>query len=579
MARFQALSLYLLSFCLQSFASPTKAGEPFLKALNSSAWIIGNDIWNLTIAQTYGTKLMYKGYDLVGEAVGHYVSYNGAVDNLNWTSARIVKKSGDYTDIAFSANEGDMHWVLTPDLFGAYQYFVNRALPTLGEFRTLWRLDNTTFTRGHTSERDQDLPPLALILSGTKVQDETWLLPNGTYVTKYDFATFLPSIEGNLSYWGVYGQLNGTGAQIGSWYIHAGKDYFNGDHLKQELIVHRESSSGDAVQLNMIHGTHYQAVSNDTFPVGKTWGPWLWYVNDGSASDAAPRAQQENKDWPYAWFQDSYGYHSRGSLSGRVVLSDGRAATGAAVFLGDNHPNKTALDQGSWYYYRTYADSNGNFEFNNVREGMWGLQAWADGGKIGDVTTSFLRNDVSVAKNKQTKLGTMTWKTQGRKKIWQIGQIDRKATDFEYSGPPHQHARVVKCPANFTYTVGKSTTDDWCFGQSDIGKWTVSFDVPPFPSGSSSPAAVLSVSLAGYSSGVSSNILANNVMIGNLTSEDILSDPCLYRSGTLAGEWHYYEFELPAGTLKKGSNTVDFQCTRTTLWHGFMWDSVMLEWK
>lgn len=70
------LSLYLFSFFLRCSASPTKFGDPFLKSLNSSTWVIGNDIWNLTIAMTYGTKLMYKGHDLVGNAVGHYVSYS-----------------------------------------------------------------------------------------------------------------------------------------------------------------------------------------------------------------------------------------------------------------------------------------------------------------------------------------------------------------------------------------------------------------------------------------------------------------------------------------------------------------------
>jgi len=136
----------------------------------------------------------------------------------------------------------------------------------------LWRLDNTSFPNGFTSERDEALPTLSDILAANKTQDETWQRADGTYITKYDFSTFLPSIQGNLSVWGVYGE------EVGSWYIHGGKDYFNGDHLKQELMVHRESATGDAVQLNMVHGTHFMAVSNDSFAAGKTWGPWLWYL-------------------------------------------------------------------------------------------------------------------------------------------------------------------------------------------------------------------------------------------------------------------------------------------------------------
>jgi rhamnogalacturonan endolyase len=99
--------------------------------------------------------------------------------------------------------------------------------------------------------------------------------------------------------------------------------------------------------------------------------------------------------------------------------------------------------------------------------------------------------------------------------------------------------------------------------------------VPKLPNDSS---AVLSVSLAGYSSGVSSSIVVNGATtVGNLTSGSILTDPCMYRSGTLAGEWHYYEFPVGNGALKRGWNTLDFQVTRETLWHGFMWDAVALE--
>jgi hypothetical protein len=41
---------------------------------------------------------------------------------------------------------------------------------------------------------------------------------------------------------------------------------------------HREGSTGDTVQLNMLHGNHYQSGGLDAFPIGKTWGPWLWYL-------------------------------------------------------------------------------------------------------------------------------------------------------------------------------------------------------------------------------------------------------------------------------------------------------------
>lgn len=52
------------------------AEGPFLKQLNGTTWVIGNDHWNLTQNAKYGTKLYWKGKDLVGDAVGHYVSYS-----------------------------------------------------------------------------------------------------------------------------------------------------------------------------------------------------------------------------------------------------------------------------------------------------------------------------------------------------------------------------------------------------------------------------------------------------------------------------------------------------------------------
>ncbi|KAJ5995736.1 hypothetical protein N7481_002713 [Penicillium waksmanii] len=553
-------------------AHPSKpATGPFLTQVDNTTWVLGNEIWNVTQQQIYGVKLMYKEKDCVGEAVGHYVSYNGAASNLQWTTASITKrgtyKGKTYIDVSFTAAEGDMHWVIFSGLSGAYQYFVNHALPTLGEFRTLWRLDNTTFVMGRTNIKDEELPPLSEYLPQNKIQDETWLKPDGSgYITKYDFTAW----SRNQDYFGVYGD------GFGSWYINAGKDYYNGDHLKQELMVHRESSTGDAVQLNMIHGTHFMASSSDVFPDGKMWGPWLWYLNEGDKQDAAKRAAEEFSAWPYTWLDDE-DYHSRGVVQGKLMLSDGRPASNAAVFLGDNNPNKTSLDMGSTYYYTAYADKNGNFKFSNVRAATYGLQAWSNGSSIADVTTSFLQNDVIVKKSAKTHLGSLTWEVSSREKLFQIGDFDRKSYGFLHGGAPHQHALVASCPANLTYTIGVSEPNDWCFGQTYKGNWTVRFKAP---AANEAAAPNLIVSLAGYSSGASNDIFANGVQIGNMTSGSSLlpSDPCLYRSATGAGEWHLFEYSFDKELLKEGWNEITFNMVRNTTWHGFMWDSVVLEW-
>lgn len=152
---------------------------------------------------------------------------DGAASDLNWTSAAIADSGNDWINVKFTAKEGDFHWVIYDDLPGAYQYFVNHALPTLGEFRTLWRLDNASFPRGRTNVKDDVLPALEEYLSATNVQDETWEKADGTFLTKYDWSAFIRDVD----FYGVYG------SEVGSWYFNPGKDYYNGDHLKQELMV------------------------------------------------------------------------------------------------------------------------------------------------------------------------------------------------------------------------------------------------------------------------------------------------------------------------------------------------------
>lgn len=440
-------------------------------------------------------------------------------------------------------------------------------MPVLGEFRTLWRLDNASFPRGRTDWKDGVLPPLSEYAISTNVQDETWQKPDGTFLTKYDWSAFLREQD----YYGVYGD------KFGSWYFNPGKDYYNGNHLKQELMVHRESKTGDAVQLNMIHGTHYQAVSRDAFPVGKTWGPWLWYLNDGSKDDAARRAKEEEKAWPYKWFKDS-AYQSRGSIEGKLLLSDGRPAAGAAVFLGDNaNTSVSALDQGRDYYYTTYADKEGKFRIDEIRTGTYGLQAWGNGGGIGDVTTTLIQNDIVVQKDKKTKLKTLDWKVTDKKdRIFQVGDFDRQTTGFALSGPTsYEHGRIAKCPVALTYTVGQSKASDWCFGQSALGVWSIVFRLSSTPSASKS--AKLTVSLAGFSQGSIADILVNGGKVGNISSS-LANSQDTYRGATKAGEWRLLEFPVGAEGLKKGENRVEFNVTSSTQWRGWLWDSIILEW-
>lgn len=70
------MHLFFLAVALSQVWQVVQARGPFLIKVNDTSHIIGNDLWNITIGQTYGTKLYYKNHDCVGKAVGHYVSYS-----------------------------------------------------------------------------------------------------------------------------------------------------------------------------------------------------------------------------------------------------------------------------------------------------------------------------------------------------------------------------------------------------------------------------------------------------------------------------------------------------------------------
>lgn len=57
---------------------------PFLQEVDGEAWVIGNELWNMTQGRQYGVKLYYKDHDCVGDAVGHYVSYSESAPVRPW---------------------------------------------------------------------------------------------------------------------------------------------------------------------------------------------------------------------------------------------------------------------------------------------------------------------------------------------------------------------------------------------------------------------------------------------------------------------------------------------------------------
>ncbi|KAJ1559819.1 hypothetical protein HK405_009229, partial [Cladochytrium tenue] len=387
------------------------AAQPFLTQISSTSWVLGNDLWNATIGPTYGKPIYFNNKEIhKRQMAGIFPSSiqqdSGGELELDNQAADVFASGDDFIDVRFNTSNGEFHWVLFDGLPGAYQYFINSTLPVLGIFRSLVRLYNATCVNGHTAIKDEALPLYSSILAGTKVQDETWLTADGSYITKYDWSSF----NKDLAFYGVYG------SEFGSWYIRAGRDHLNGNHLKQELM----------------------ASSSNVLPAGKILAPWMWYLHNGSVTGALQRAAQEEAAWPYEFVTDTAYQELVVHVTGSIVLSDGRPAAGAAVFLGDANANETSLDQGRGLYYTTYADSNGAFEFQHARAGTYGLEAWGNGGSLTAVTTRLVVDEVAVTAGvNEVSLWQLEWAlAAGRTLVFQIGALDRMTTGFCIGGEP-----------------------------------------------------------------------------------------------------------------------------------------------
>lgn len=263
-------------------------------------------------------------------------------------------------------------------------------------------------------------------------------------------------------------------------------------------------------------------------------------------------------------------------MSGSLRLSDGRPASGASVFLGDTNTTTQPIVQGTRYYYTTTADENGHFRISDVRAGEFGLYAWSNGGALSDVYTNVTRTNITVADGELTELGSIAWKVPERRStVFQIGDIDRQAYGFKNGCLPYQHGLTDQSPANLTYTVGRSDVSDWYYAQSANGTWTIEFDVGSVNKGN----AILSVSLAGHAKGPSLAIDINGQKLDTLTPGKVANDAASYRSGRIAGEWRFFQYNITSDRFSAGQNTVGFTLSNSVRWKGYLWDSVILEWE
>ncbi len=533
-----------------------------------------NGIVSITISSAgQVSSLIYNSKDLVEASKGgkFYFSYNdqNGYHVLSPDAVRIEKQTDDYAEVVYSNTTGDLHveqaFILLKGVSGIYSYITIKGTPSavsLGEMRVVYRVSPTLFDYGYVTDKMQGaLPSIEdmITASANSIQDATYLMPDGSIYTKYDWANYIEEDS-------VHGVLSDS---EGLWAIAPSNEFMNGGPMKQELTVHTTTTT--PLVLQMLQGSHFGAGAPD-YSTGdeKIYGPFFIYVNSGGTheemiEDAKAQASLQKSLWPYSWLSNPLYPTERTKVKGRINLPFGLSPKNIQVVLAQ--PGMTIYEQGKEYMFWDQTDSSGQFTIPHVRAGEYTLYGYATEGEITDILTL---DNISVS-GTITDLNTIDWPvTKYENKLWQIGDNDRRTTGFRISDSLRAYGLFDLPPADLNYQIETSTENDWYYAQTKKGTWTVSFDCDTTYTGN----AVLTASIAGAARNPAVEVYINDNKVDTWAFGN---DGTIYRSAVLGGRHQLKSISFPASYLIKGENTVKFKMYGVKEKGGLMYDCIKLE--
>ncbi len=437
----------------------------------------------------------------------------------------------------------EYHLIMRKGISGVYSYVVaeNTEPETVlvSELRNVYRFNPQLLDHLFNGEHHGKPYLYPELEKMPKVQDETWQLPSGEVYTKYDFAGY----QHTTPFWGVYGN------NMGVWLIHGSDEYFSGDDLKQDLMVHQ-----DAIILNYMTGAHL-GTPDMLAPSGwkKFYGPWLLYVNQGDTkqmlSDANQQAQKEHRNWPYSWVDDARYVVKRTTVTGSI-----NSKTPATVILSSSQAEDFDV-QTLGYLFSTDTDSNGNFQLENVIPSDYKLVVHAKGGNQAGI---LLEQNITVQGDKQN-LGKLNLAPE-TKVLWAIGQADRQAGEFRFGQEQRDYKWQKEVPANLTFHIGRSDyRKDWYYAQTQKGSWDIHFNIQPDKPSYQLNIALAAASNSGMGDGITEPKLAVTVNGQLVETLQYKNDKALYRSALRNGRYHLAPITVPANLLHSGDNQISLQ--------------------
>ncbi|MBS1204039.1 MAG: rhamnogalacturonate lyase [Proteobacteria bacterium] len=473
--------------------------------------------------------------------------YSKGVKDFLPERLEIIRNDKDIVHIAWIDEKKSLlrleyHLIMRRGISGLYSYVVaentGKQNVPISELRNVYRFNPQLLDHIYNGESHGKPYLYAELEKMPEVQDETWQLPDGSVYTKYDFAGY----QRGSAFWGVYGK------DFGAWLIHASGEYFSGDTLKQDLMVHQ-----DAIILNYMTGAH-MGTPDMQAPPGwkKVYGPWLLYINQGNntqmLTDAGKQAATERANWPYHWVDDARYVDKRTQVSGSIA-----SPTPVTVVLSSSDEPFDVQTRG--YLFSTATDNTGAYRFEHVTPGQYQLAVYATSGTQPGV---LVQRSVVIEGEKQT-LSDITL-PPSPKVLWAIGQADRQAREFRFGNKKRGYHWQNDVPADLKFDIGRSDySRDWYYAQTKPGNWDIRFTLKP-----DKPTYTLHIALAAASnSGMgSSNSAPSLVVKVNGKVLDTLkysNDKTIYRGALRNGKYHLATLPISKALLHNGNNTITLQ--------------------
>jgi rhamnogalacturonan endolyase len=475
---------------------------------------------------------------------GYLDYYSSGVKGFSPDQVEIIKNTPEYVHVAYIEHTDkkiqlEYHLIMMKGVQGLYQYVVASNLTDhmikISELRNIWRFDPQKLNYLYNGVHSGKPQLYAELEKLPKVQDETWRLPSGEIYSKYDYAGYVRQTK----FWGVYGQ------GLGAWIIPGSHEYYSGDELKQDLLVHQ-----DAIILNYMTGSHFGTPDLNAYPGWqKVYGPWLIYINKGSKYKVIANADKVQQSivtqWPFNWVDDARYITQRTNISGYMIAKE-KVSISLSSSINEQNDMQTL-----GYLYQTETNNKGFFTFRNVKPGIYRMHVYANEGS----QPGLLLDKLVSVHGKDLNLGYLEAPFPDNV-VWSIGTSDRTAKEFNLANKERNYNWFQKVPENLDYIIGKNTAHNWYYAQTKPGKWNVHFKLNP----NSNIKYYLNLAFAAVSkSGIEKTnnpdirILINGKEIQKIS---YANDKSIYREAMQSGQYHFNKIEIPASILTKGNNTI-----------------------